>query len=339
MGTEWSTQPETPRPARERRFPLRGRTAAVLALTVLLGASGALLVAPALRSPPAPVQPWALWVGTDARDKEVFALPAGWLLRLWIDADGGCGQSATVRGELQISQAYKLARSPRTLILSVAGARVRAAEVKGILDFQVDSVARWQRVATSRRGGGYVVQAPLRNRIEPSLWSGRVLLFRFRVDASREVGHESCSMSSPVLFGNGGKYQAWYQASSAGEALLRGRGAGAQPVMDGAIVRMAVPDRVPDRSELDAGAQVHGRSLLLTCDDGFAHFPPRAAREDDFFTMRSLVEQSSCASVQTFRAPDAAEDLNRRLFLAGALISAAVAVLLAAIGRPRSDFV
>ncbi|MGN6588305.1 MAG: hypothetical protein ACTHKT_12695 [Solirubrobacterales bacterium] len=301
-------------------------------MAVLLGVLGAILVAPALQSPPAPAHPWALWVGTDARDGRAFPLPASWLLRLWVDADEGCEQPVTVRGELQISQAYKLARSPRLLVLSVAGAHVYGAEVKGILTLRAGPEPRWRRAPISRRGGGYAIQARLRNRIEPDLWVGRVLLFRFRVDAGREVGHESCSITSPALFGSAGENQLWYQAGAAGEVLLRKRGPVIKPVMDDAIVQMAVPDRVPDRSELDAGAKVHGASLLLTCEDGFAHFPPRTAREDDFFTMRTLAEQPSCAGVQTFRAPDAPEDLNRRLFLAGALISTAVALLLASIG-------
>jgi hypothetical protein len=303
-----------------------------LVLALLLGAAGVVLVAPALRSPPPPAHPWALWVGADKKDSRAFALPASWLLRLWIDADEGCGSAATVRGELQIARAYKLARSPRLLVLSVAGARIEEAEVKGILNLRAAPEPGWRRAAVLRRGGSYVVQAPLRNRIERNLFAGRVLLFRFRVDASRGVGHESCSISSPALFGSLGENQLWAQASAEGEARFRGRGPVIAPVMNDAIVHMSVPDRSPDRSELDAGAKVHGSSLLLTCDDGFHHFLPREAREDDFFLTRTRLEQSSCASVQTFSASDAAADLSRRQFFAAALISAAVGFLVAALG-------
>jgi hypothetical protein len=165
-----------------------------------------------------------------------------------------------VRGELQIAQAFKLARSPRLLVLSVAGTRVREAEVKGILNLRAGLAPRWRHAAVIRRGGSYVIQAPLHSRIEPNLWVGRVLLFRFRVDASQEVGHQSCSISSPALFGSAGEHQLWYQASAVGEALLRKRGPVIKPVMDDAIVQMSVPHRIPDRSELDAGAKVHGAS-------------------------------------------------------------------------------
>jgi hypothetical protein len=334
MGTEWSTQPTRRRASQKRRLPLRGWMAAALALAVLLGGLGAVLAAPSLRSPPAPAHPWALWIGTDARDKPAHALPACWLLRLWIGADEGCEEAAMVRGELQVSQAYKLARSPRLLVLSIAGTRVHGAEVKGILNLRPGPVPLWRPARTSPYGDGFVIRAPLRSRIERSLWVGRVLLFRFRVDASRAGGYGSCSISSPALFGMAGQQPLWYQASAVGEALLRERAPVVQPVMDDAIVQMSVPGRIPDRSELDAGAKVRGRSLLLACDDGFAHFPPRAAREDDFFNMRTLVEQSSCGSVQTFKAHGASEDRERRLFFAGALVSAAVAILLAAVGAP-----
>jgi hypothetical protein len=103
-----------------------------------------------------------------------------------------------------------------------------------------------------------------------------------------------------------------------------------------AIVWMAVPHRVPDRSTLDAGARVRRNRVLVTCS-GIVPTPIGEQRHDPYFYERTLQEESSCASVQTFRASDAADTLNLRIFVAGILVSAAIGILLEAFVTGKID--
>jgi len=75
------------------------------------------------------------------------------------------------------------------------------------------------------------------------------------------------------------------------------------------------------------GAQVRRSRILVTCTDVLPN-PTRRFVHDPYFYWRMLLDESSCASVQTFRASNAQDKLNLRLFIAGILVSAAVAILL-----------
>jgi hypothetical protein len=101
---------------------------------------------------------------------------------------------------------------------------------------------------------------------------------------------------------------------------------------------MKVPHEEPDRAALDAGAQVRRGDVLVTCT-GVVPTPAREQVEDPYFYERSLLHESSCASVQSFRAPDVSETLNLRIFLAGILVAAGVGILLEALitGRIAKD--
>jgi hypothetical protein len=320
-------------------FASRRARAIWAGLGLLLGLAGYLLVAPALESRPPPPRPWGLWFSTDALDKQSYPRPTSWLLRLWVKADRGCGEPVAVRGEILIANPYQLARSPRTAVLSVAGARVLDAEIKGISNLRSWRGSIWRPMAVARSHEAYVAQAPLFGRLEPNLLGSRAMLFRLSLEATRGAGYAACSMTSPALFGLPGDDALWDLAETRGKAFMyRREGVRmSRPPLTDAIVRMSVPGRTPDRSELDAGAVVHGGSVLLTCEDGFNHFLPREAREDEFFYLRTLAAEPSCASVQTFRTSDSSEDLNRRLFLAGLLLSAAVAMLLEAVALGRTE--
>jgi hypothetical protein len=303
----------------------------------MLGLVGYVLVAPTLQSRPVPPHPWGLWVSTDAHDERSYPRPTSWLLKLWIEAEGGCGQPVTARGELYVAKPSHLTRSPRLAVLSVVGAHLLGAEVKGIPGLRSLVGYRWRPMTVSRFQGASVAHAPLRGRLEPRLLSARVLLFRLSLDATRGAGYAACSMTSPALFGLPGDNAVGDLASLSGEAFLRKRARLAYAPLTDAIVHMSVPGRIPDRSELDANAIVHGDSLLLTCDDGFVHHLSPAAREDEYFYMRTLAVEPSCASVQSFRASDAVESLSLRLFLAGVLLGAAVTILLEALAIGRTE--
>jgi hypothetical protein len=106
-----------------------------------------------------------------------------------------------------------------------------------------------------------------------------------------------------------------------------------QHLVDDAIVEMSAKDRAPDQGEIDSSAAAHGRSVMLTCGE----IPnPKPSTQDDFFLERKAAKRPSCASTATFRKSDEDEDLNRRIFLGGLLLSTAIAMLLEAFVTGRT---
>lgn len=304
-------------------------------LGLVLAVVGGWLVLPALRSNPEPPHPWGLWITTNARDKATYPSRTSWLLKLSLKAEEGCGRPVTARGELQVASPYKLARSPTMVALAVANARVLGAEVKGIQLLRRGRLERWRPMKVSRFHGTYVVHGRLNGYIERNLLSPRVLIFRLFLDLTRRAGYSACYMTSPALFGLAGN-MLWQRASADGEEYFRRRTRVAYWPLRDAIVHMSVPGRLPDRTVLDANARVRGDSLQLTCR-GSLPVSRKRVEEDEYYHALALAEEPSCASVQTFRAGDASEDLNRRLFLAGFLFSAAFGMLLEALATGQTD--
>jgi hypothetical protein len=178
----------------------------------------------------------------------------------------------------------------------------------------------------------YVARAPLLGRLDPRLFAGSVLHFRLSLDIARDAGYSACTLTSPAVVDLPDDLM-WLEASQQAQAFLHHPRL-SDHLLNDAIVGMSVKDRVPGRSELDSNAIVRGDSLRLTCGE----IPnPRPNRNDEFFLERTLAEKPSCASVQTFQTSDAAEDLNRRIFLGGLLLSAAVAMLLEALITGRTE--
>jgi hypothetical protein len=100
---------------------------------------------------------------------------------------------------------------------------------------------------------------------------------------------------------------------------------------------MSVQNEQPDRTVINSGAHVQHRDTVLTCTD-ISPEASRIYRNDPFFGTRNLYAgEAACASTQTFRSSDASESLNRRVFFAGILISAAVGILLEALITGRLD--
>jgi hypothetical protein len=170
-----------------------------------------------------------------------------------------------------------------------------------------------------------------------------LVFFRLHLETSKAAGYSSCYLTSPALVEYPGLDEHWEHAANVGGIYFIRQGRrhlDYGPVTD-AFVNMKVPGQRPDRSELDGGGFVRGDSVQLTC----AGEIPRGrvkTEEDAFYIQRTVARQPSCASIQTFRASDATEDLNRRLFLAGVVLSAAVAILLEALAigktsRSRAD--
>ncbi|MGN6557011.1 MAG: hypothetical protein ACTHLH_03250 [Solirubrobacterales bacterium] len=249
-----------------------------------------------------------------------------------ISTPKGCTEPAVARGELQADSASKLKRLPAFFALGVAGAEVMSAEIGRPLESGSPRKDRFKWRPMDLRPFRHIYVA---NVSIPKRWvarNGATIYFRLRVSAASQAGYGACYLTSPSLVEYPGADPRWNAAQSLLDIFLQNRGKWSQleyaPLND-AILSMAVHGKLPDRSAIDAGALVRGDSLLLTCSGEIPDEPHRL-EEDAFHYERVLVGESSCASVQTFRASDAADSLNLRLFFAGVLLSAAVGMLLEA---------
>ncbi len=307
---------------------------------VLIGLVGYTLASPAFRATPPPPNPWALYVTTNGVSKHWRKDPANWLLNLSVSAKNGCGHPVTVFGTLNTDFLDKLVHQPSAVLLSIANAQVLNAQIAA---FPLHPTrpgwesARWRPMTISRFRGVYIVEGLTRT---PSVFfNNDSIYFRLTINASRSAGYSACYLTSPGLVEYPGASQTWDKAAQLAEIYQERRHFTRTfeyaPLND-AIVRMAVPGELPDRTALDAHAVVRSDSLQLTCS---AEVPddPHLLESDYFSYERILATESNCASVQTYREPGAADDLNRRLFLAGVLLSAAVAMLIEAVATGRTE--
>lgn len=300
------------------------------ALGLLCGIVGFWLAGPAFRGTPDPPEPWGLWVSSDLTGGAQGE--PSWILQMSISADHGCGAPATATGELRGGIEGARSRRPRLLVLSVAGRDVLSAEVTEKFGRLGDAYG-WRPMRLARFRTAFIAEGRLR---APS----EAYFFRLRLNAAESAGYSSCYVTSPSLFGLTGANAEWDLANQMGE-IHRSQSApdpkplAYSPVKD-AILQMSAPGMLPDRGSLDAGAIVRSDGLQVTCT-GLIPQRPAAAEGDEFFYERTLAEQSSCASVQTFRAGDIDAELNRRLFLAGVLLSIAVGLLFEAVVSGRVE--
>jgi hypothetical protein len=307
------------------------------AIAIVPAVGGFFLIRPVLGGAPAPPHTWGLYLTTDSLDRHPRRAPADWLLKLRIKEPDHCGQPALAYGELEPDDATKLDHLPRFISLGVAGAVISSPQIGRVrVPGGTHSELRWRPMRLARFRHGYVATAKI-----PRGWHSegedRTFL-RFSVAASGGAGYGSCYLTSPALFEYPGEDQRWYTAQSLTNIYLRQRRLPRRleyaPLTD-AILYMSAAGKTPDRAATDAGALVRGDSLLLTCS-GEVPDRPRRERADAFYYERILLGESSCASVQTFRASDAVESSNLRLFFAGVLLSAAVAMLLEAVVTGRT---
>jgi hypothetical protein len=291
--------------------------------------AGFLLAAPTFQHATDSPEPWALWLGADG----VYAPPpsVGRLLSLDVAAENGCDGPVTVTGRMEwsASDRWLIRHSyddlvPRRLVLGVAGVKVLRAEVR---DFES---ASWRRASIKPYQGISVVDS----RVDGSSLGQPDVRFRLSVASISPAGFEACSTTSPaILEYKGGEPQiervtrAWGYLEQ--NQLLGNEGIHEFPVSDG-LVWMSVEGHQPDRGLLDRSSNVVANRVLVTCTSA-TPTAPSIPRQDPFSYYRQDLEESSCGSVQTFRAAGAPETLNERVFFAGILVSAGVTLLLEAL--------
>jgi hypothetical protein len=282
---------------------------------------GYALAAPTFRSTPSPPEPWGLWVGANSQPSELQNGPE-WLLELAIDAHDGCGGPVTATGNVSWAEwgGHRPLRDPTRLALGATGIQILRVEV------QDPESKIWRIVHFAHQEDTYVAEDILTHGLPES----EEAQFRLTFFGSRSAGYEACYLTSPALFDFSSHEESELDTRLTGERYLdehrRHNGIHGNPLAD-AIVRMSVLDQQPDRTVLDAGAHVENGEAVLTCTSISPETPP-IYRRDPFYGERMLFGQSSCAGIQTFRSSDASDNLNRRVFFAGILISAAVGILL-----------
>lgn len=154
--------------------------------------------------------------------------------------------------------------------------------------------------------------------------------FRITVGIVRSAGFEACYLTSPALMEyKGATRLGWDIANGDGGVYLDTHDypeVDYSPVTD-AIWRMGVPRHPPDRSSIDGGGFVSGSRVVVACDSRIDN-AFRRAQNAEFDVATRLMREPSCASTQVFRATNANGVFNRRTFLAGLLLSIAIALLL-----------
>ncbi len=245
-------------------------------------------------------------------------------MNLTMSSKKGCGHPTIATGEVSWTTGKHygpLLRAPTELALGIAGIPVLHAEIRGPNE-------SWHPALLGKREDTYVAAGRINDWTE-----GAAAEFQLVLLATRSAGYESCYMTSPALFEFQGDEQIWTDADSNRTIYLQEHhrdGNLGSGLLTDATVTMSVPGEQPDRTLLDSGAHVKRGDIVLSCS-AYLPEPPSAQTEDSFFYTRELPLEPSCASVQTFRSSDAADNLNRRVFFAGILISAAVGLLLEAL--------
>lgn len=288
---------------------------------------GFLLVAPSLERASDSPEPWGLWIGTDGAKAPSPAV--GRLLLLNIEAKHGCDGPVAVRGELGWEPSYRWVRRhapsdliPRRLVLGIAGVKVLRAEVR---DF---TRSRWRRVSIRPFEGVSILDS----RVDGSELGEARVRFRLSLDAVTPAGFEACSTISPaVLEYQGGEPQFERATAAIGYVYDRHLYEVDAFEVNDALAWMSVEGHQPDRGLLDHNSRVVGGEVLVTCTSSSPIAPASGPYGDPYAGFRQALEESSCGSVQTFRRAGAAETLSERVFFAGVLISAGVALLLEAL--------
>ena len=252
-------------------------------------------------------------------------------------ASRSCGV-ATAIGEVSLDDS---ARRPKTMAFALAGVEVVSADIRDGDDGS-GAGAPWRPMAVRRAPiGDFPTDVSYVTVIAGRVGQRRYTFgpyFRLHLRATREAGHRSCYVTTPGLFEYPGDTEYWSVANSLGYLWFEKHGHADldyAPLAD-ALVRVSVDGMVPDRSALDANAAVQRRKAVLACTGNIPS--PPDDKHDPFATLRTLSTTPNCGSVQRFAASDAAADLNRRIFIAGLLASAALGMLLEAamLGRTRT---
>lgn len=260
--------------------------------------------------------PWGLWVSDDG--KVNWRKPPGALLSLEQVSNHDCTAKTTFRGSLGYdSSSFDSRTRPRRLVLAASRIKIHRAEVAD----SSGERAKWVEMHLRKFRNVYVAWT------DEGPWfgdEGENVDFRMELDSYAHQGYGSCFARTPGLFEF---VNTWHEAQDQAMILLGGkRFSGrsgtdtfAYQVATRASVSTSVAGMEPDRGTMPGNASVSAREATVSCSNptnGLGDSNPAAFQQND------------CGTTISFRDPASAGDLNRRVFLAGLLLSASIGIAL-----------
>ena len=324
-------QPTGAHVSSSRSASLRGRNArftySLIGIALVCG--GLLIARPTFAvSRPAP-QHWSLWLSTNATVSGSRHEP-GWLLRLKVVAGHEC-EYETVTGALawrpkEIVDPVK--PTPARYVLAVEGARVQQLESRGIDRLGVDATSGWQPRRLHPIEGAEAVEIPVPHWQYPDAPAE----FRLIVDAARPAGFESCYLTSPGIsvLEDTATGEEGAPIQFAAETLVKNPQDQTNltaPIWVDAVVEMSVAEQETEAATTGAVLAAHPGAAVVTCTtrEGRSSGEP-----DPFSDALRRSNDRPCASIQRFRSAALQADLTEHGVFSGLLMSAGIAILVAA---------
>lgn len=289
---------------------------------------------------PSPPMPWGLWLSTDAESTRGQANhEPDWLLDLRIEAPRGCNGPVTVVGALQwrlkeVGLNYN-ENPPTRLLLAVAGVRVLDVEMSS--PEPIGAYARhvtWHTAHLSQIEDAYIASSMISNWTAPD----QAAEFRLKLMAASSAGYGECYVTSPTIIDARhegvieDEQEAWSNVSERLPLYVEEHNLGenlATTLQLDAVMQMSVPHQEPDRAALDAGAHVQQGNVILTC--ATHESTGSEATDDRYYEYFRHLGERFCASIQTFRARDAAAQLTVRNTIASVLVGVVASLLVLAL--------
>jgi len=290
------------------------------ALGVALGVGGYLAAAPAFAGSGAPPPSWAVWMSAGPRSA------GGAVINVVEEAPHSCGRS-NVLTTLTWGGAKPRYKQKIRYVLAAISGHVQPSDIRARFDVQGRWTAPYHTTFRAYGQQGEIVFV----RIPPA---AQTLELSMKARIATHAGHLACYVATPELEQYAANETALDNMQELGDHWMDETkhqlpGLGCCIAADG-VADSAVAGMTPDRGALDAGGLVVGNRVRVICGIQTPD-PTGSERDDPYYYWTALAATSNCGAVQTFRAPNAGSDLNVRLFIAGALISAAAAILIEAL--------
>jgi hypothetical protein len=298
-------------------------------LGVAAAIAGILVAAPAFAHPQPPPPSWAIWVSGGPRSEPDV------LMNITETTPKDCGRSR-VTVNIDWSASNPGQKQPKiAYVLFAINAYVAPQQIR----------VRYPATSGSPIQGNERWHIPYHRSVRYYDSAGEIVLahtpgpdvqeleLSMTAKIARRAGHLACYVASPQLQDYAAETTALDNMQNLGDGWLN-KGHHKLPgvgccIPNDSIVDSSVVGMEPDRAALDAGGIVTGRRIRVIC--GIGPDPGPSEKNDPWWAATALAVTSNCGAVQTFRALNANSDLNIRLFIAGALISAAAAILIEAL--------
>jgi hypothetical protein len=152
------------------------------------------------------------------------------------------------------------------------------------------------------------------------------------LDLATRAGFNACYVDTPDLLEYTAASNTFTSAEDAANRWAQNHASDlvkALPLFDRVVLSTRVAGMTPDQTFLSSNQVVQHDEVRATCD-GDVPDPPPETEHDDFYFYQKLFTTSGCSNSQRFHVAGSDQLLNRRVFIAGIVISLALAMLLEA---------